>query len=142
MFSFHNWKHREVTEITHDHQQPNRTTGFNPAIKSLILRRHLSSCILAVHLHNNRMVWLKKDTVTNIAKTLDTCVTLDQSELTQRVGGRALKDNPVGGQEDGPLGRKQGRTAHRTCGFLSPVCYEVYPHSLHHKLFTGQKRRP
>lgn len=64
-------------------------------------------------------------------------MSLDQSELTQRVCGRALEDNPVGGQEDGSLGWQQGRAAHRTRGFLSAVCYEVNPHAVHHELFAG-----
>lgn len=70
------------------------------------------------------------------------CVCVRVSSLTQWVRGRALEDEPVGGEEDGALSREQRRTSHQPRGLLTAVRDQVDPHAIHHQLLAGQQCRP
>lgn len=62
--------------------------------------------------------------------------------LTEWVRGRALKDESIRGEEDGPLGGQQGRTSHQPRGLLAAVGDQVDPHAVHHQLLSQQQSRP
>lgn len=62
------------------------------------------------------------------------------SSLTQWVSGCALEDEPVGGEEDGSLGREQRRASHQPRGLLPAIRDQVDPHGVHHQFLTGQQR--
>lgn len=64
------------------------------------------------------------------------------ASLTQRVGGRALEDESVGGEEDGALGRQQRWASHQPRGLLAAVGHQVYAHGVHHQLLTRQQEWP
>lgn len=74
------------------------------------------------------------------AQAFQSCVCV--SSLTQWVGGCALEDEPVGGEEDGALSREQRRTSHLPRGLLAAVGDQVDPHGVHHQLLTGQQCWP
>lgn len=57
-----------------------------------------------------------------VCVTANACACLCfQHPLTQRVVGRALEDEAVGGEEDGPLGREEGWTPQGPRGLLPAV---------------------
>lgn len=64
------------------------------------------------------------------------------ASLTQWVGGRALEDESVSGEEDGALGRQQRWAAHQSRGLLAAIGHQVDAHGVHHQLLTRQQQRP
>lgn len=57
-------------------------------------------------------------------------------KLTQWVGGRALEDEAVGGEEDGALCREQRGASHQPRGLLAAIGHQVDTHGVHHQLLT------
>lgn len=63
--------------------------------------------------------------------------------LTQGVGGHPREDDPVGGEEDGALGREHcGATPAAPGALLTPVGEQVDTQAVQHTLLTGQQVRP
>ena len=63
--------------------------------------------------------------------------------LTQGVGGHPREDDPVRGEENGTLGRQQGRAAPgASCALLSPVGQQVDAKAVQHTLLSRQQAWP